>query len=135
MGPPLGRLRVLQSLEVDEDDAEYQRKKREAQQTLKNTFESIFEKYSNVADHETDEVDLNTGKIVVDNGHMRSLANDPKARERWRAVGEIMEGGPEEDEDSDSVDELAEPAMPPITIRRKAPSTESGSPQAQPLRV
>jgi hypothetical protein len=131
MEPRLGGLRVLQSLEIDETDAEYQRKKQEAQQTLKNTFESIFARYSNVADDETDEVDLETGKIVVDNGHIRSMANDPKARERWRALGEIME----DDADSDSVDELAEPAMSPITIRRKAQNTEAGSPELQPLQV
>lgn len=131
MAPPLGRLRVLQSLEVDEDDAEYQRKKQETQQTLKSTFEAIFEKYSNVADHETDEVDLHAGTIVVDNGHLRKLAKDPKVRERWMALGEIMEDE-FEDGDSDSEDELAELAMPPITIRRKVSSSE---PASSPLQV
>jgi Centromere protein Scm3 len=40
---------------------------------LQSTWESIIEKYSNMTASEVDEVDLETGEIVVDRGHLRSL--------------------------------------------------------------
>jgi hypothetical protein len=125
MKPNLGGLRVIQSLEIDETDAEYQHKKHKAQQTLKSAFESIFEKYSNVADDETDVVDLNSGKIIVDNGHVRSMAKDAKARDKWVALGEIILDDAAQRDETESEDELAEPAMTSTLIRRKAPPLEA----------
>ena len=40
---------------------------------LKSRFESIFQKYGKDFSDVADEVDLNTGEIVVDNGHLRSM--------------------------------------------------------------
>ncbi|CCC10276.1 hypothetical protein SMACR_02853 [Sordaria macrospora] len=40
---------------------------------LKSAFENIFEKYGKDFDGIGDEIDLRTGEIVVDNGHIKSL--------------------------------------------------------------
>jgi hypothetical protein len=48
---------------------------------LKSRWEHIFEKYGRDFGDEGDEIDLATGEVVVDNGHIRSMddANDAKA--------------------------------------------------------
>ncbi|KAK3336388.1 hypothetical protein B0T19DRAFT_409316 [Cercophora scortea] len=56
---------------------------------LKSAFERIFEKYGRDFTGVGDEIDLSTGKIVVNNGHVESLKRS--------AVG----GGDEEDDDED----------------------------------
>ena len=43
---------------------------------LKNTFERIFLKYSQDFSEVGDEVDLQTGQIVVDNGHICRMQNE-----------------------------------------------------------
>ncbi|KAK3953520.1 hypothetical protein QBC32DRAFT_234498 [Pseudoneurospora amorphoporcata] len=43
---------------------------------LKSAFENIFEKYGKDFDGIGDEIDLRTGEIVVDNGHIKSLRTD-----------------------------------------------------------
>ncbi|KAK1757420.1 hypothetical protein QBC47DRAFT_358680 [Echria macrotheca] len=57
---------------------------------LKSRFESIFEKYEKDFEGIGDEIDLRTGEIVVDNGHIQSLQNSKLG---------------EDDNDADSVDE------------------------------
>ncbi|ORX39160.1 hypothetical protein BD324DRAFT_618687 [Kockovaella imperatae] len=55
---------------------------------LKSTWETIYEKYGSVNPDEDDEIDINTGKIVIDRGRLRSMSA--------RAFGEL------EDEDTRS---------------------------------
>ena len=43
---------------------------------LKSTFESIFEKYSQDFHGVGDEIDLETGEIVVNNGHLRGMRDE-----------------------------------------------------------
>ncbi|KIX01837.1 uncharacterized protein Z518_09564 [Rhinocladiella mackenziei CBS 650.93] len=43
---------------------------------LKSRFESIFEKYSHDFSGIGDEIDLGTGKIVVNNGHLEGMKNE-----------------------------------------------------------
>ncbi|KEZ42222.1 hypothetical protein SAPIO_CDS6072 [Scedosporium apiospermum] len=43
---------------------------------LKSTFESIFEKYERDFSGVGDEIDLRTGEIVVDNGHLQKMRNE-----------------------------------------------------------
>ena len=45
-------------------------------QRLKSTFESIFEKYNKDFSEVGDEIDMNTGQIVIDNGHILGMANE-----------------------------------------------------------
>jgi len=40
---------------------------------LRSTWEDLIAKYSSVPDDEADEVDLETGEIIVDHGHLKSL--------------------------------------------------------------
>jgi Centromere protein Scm3 len=42
---------------------------------LRNTWEDLITKYSSIPDDEADEIDLDTGEIVVDKGHLKSLAD------------------------------------------------------------
>ncbi len=46
---------------------------------LKSTFESIFEKYSKDFSTVGDEIDLETGEIVVNNGHLRKMRDEQDA--------------------------------------------------------
>lgn len=47
---------------------------------LKSRWEHIFEKYGRDFGDEGDEIDLATGEVVVDNGHIRSLADADDAK-------------------------------------------------------
>ena len=46
---------------------------------LKSIFESIFEKYGRDFDGIGDEIDLKTGEIVVNNGHIQGMSNERDA--------------------------------------------------------
>ena len=74
--------RLLGSLHSDgrvyRDETEFQeelhRLKTKSSQKFRTKWEEILAKYSSIDDEkESDEIDLATGKIVVDNGHLRSL--------------------------------------------------------------
>ncbi|KAF2869346.1 hypothetical protein BDV95DRAFT_640904 [Massariosphaeria phaeospora] len=80
MEPPAKRLRILQSVEVDEANPDYMRKKQEGQAKLQSRFESIFKKYANMPESMSDEIDMRTGTLVVDRGHLRGLQ-----KRRWKA--------------------------------------------------
>lgn len=43
---------------------------------LKSRFESIFEKYGRDFDGLGDEIDLTTGEVVVNNGHLDSMEDE-----------------------------------------------------------
>ncbi|KAI9349456.1 hypothetical protein DFJ73DRAFT_796182 [Zopfochytrium polystomum] len=47
-------------------------KRLQARSRLRQGWERIFEKYGRNFDNEADEIDVHTGKIVVDRGHLRS---------------------------------------------------------------
>ncbi|KAK3397830.1 hypothetical protein B0T20DRAFT_413452 [Sordaria brevicollis] len=59
---------------------------------LKSAFENIFEKYGRDFDGIGDEIDLRTGQIVVDNGHIKSLKAAPLG----------VENDDDEDDESES---------------------------------
>lgn len=58
-------------------DAELHERRARNDMKLKSIFESIFEKYGKDFSDVGDEVDLVTGKIIRDNGHLRTM-NDEK---------------------------------------------------------
>ena len=120
--PPAKRLRIGPSpfnarradVEVDDDDDElssrpeeinarrdpgYQLQKSRAVAAfkLKSAFERIFEKYEKDFTGIGDEVDLRTGEIVVDNGHIQSLKSAEIGGREGKGEGE----GADEDGDSD----------------------------------
>lgn len=92
---------------------------------LKSRFESIFEKYSKDFDGIGDEIDLVSGRILVDNGHLKSMTTetDPgidKENERGKAFLRAMTEAPDSEdsdcnEDADnvlsSIEEIAENAV------------------------
>ena len=84
MGPPLKRRRV------DYNDADKELKYRRARndQLLKSRFESIFEKYGKDFSHVGDEIDLQTGEIVVDNGHILSMRDERDTGDQSDELGE-----------------------------------------------
>jgi hypothetical protein len=58
------------------EDEELNRARDENDLLLKGKFEAIFAKYSEDFTGVGDEIDLETGKIVVDNGHLKSMQNE-----------------------------------------------------------
>jgi hypothetical protein len=117
MEPPTKRLRILKSVDVDEDNHEYIRKKRDAEAQLKNQFESIFAKYENMTEDMSDEIDMVRGAVVVDRGHLRSLEGKPNAMRAAGFLEDLLVGDSPGDVidsyDEDEMDELA-PPEPPI---------------------
>ena len=72
MEPPFKRRR----LGLDDPDEQLHYRKTLNDSRLKASFESIFEKYSKDFSEVGDEIDLETGEIVVNNGHLLSMRNE-----------------------------------------------------------
>ncbi|KAH7375695.1 hypothetical protein B0T11DRAFT_270799 [Plectosphaerella cucumerina] len=75
---------------------------------LKSTFEHIFEKYERDFSDIGDEIDLRTGEIVVNNGHLHSMRNekdvgDDADEDEGMLLSELY--GSDEDEDGADDDE------------------------------
>lgn len=68
---------VLANSSVENFEADINKLKRDCSAKFKKRWEQIIERYSEINDDlESDEIDLRTGKITVDNGHLRSLASE-----------------------------------------------------------
>lgn len=72
-----------------------ERSRAHAANRLKSAWERIFEKYEKDFTGIGDEIDLETGEVVVDNGHIQSL--------QYTEIG--GEGGDEDDEEDEEGDE------------------------------
>ena len=72
---------------------------------LKSIFESIFEKYGKDFDGIGDEIDMETGEIVVNNGHIMGMTNE---RDVGDAEGSSEELGSPDDEGEHSSTEYSE---------------------------
>ncbi|OMP87558.1 hypothetical protein BK809_0007645 [Diplodia seriata] len=75
-----------------DDLSDLERERHQNDMRLKNTFEHIFDKYERDFTDIGDEVDLETGEIVVNNGHLARLEDE-------RDTGEGFEEWYEEDDD------------------------------------
>ncbi|KFY32609.1 hypothetical protein V493_00031 [Pseudogymnoascus sp. VKM F-4281 (FW-2241)] len=83
---------------------------------LKSTFDAIFEKYGKDSSGVGDEIDLRTGEIIVDNGHVAEMHTETDAGEvRGRGVLRAFTEEPEQErvpqggvEDLDDSDDLHE---------------------------
>lgn len=100
--------------EVDEraydPEQELQIKRARAEFKLKSTFEAIFEKYGKDFGDVGDEIDMRTGEIVVNNGHLIQMRHERDAGDSQTSISEEldddMSGSEEEDlEDEDDEDE------------------------------
>jgi len=76
MKPPHKRQRLSRN-SVPDADLEKRRARNDNQ--LKSIFESIFDKYGKDFDGIGDEIDLRTGEIVVNNGHLLGMTNGKDA--------------------------------------------------------
>jgi rubredoxin len=103
MEPSTKRLRILQSLEVDETNPDYVQAKQKQQQKLKGRFESIFEKYGNMHESMSDVIDMRENRVVEDNGHIRRLNRRLNRKEaKLLDIFGLAAGKEVEDEQSDS---------------------------------
>ncbi|OQE20947.1 hypothetical protein PENFLA_c015G00673 [Penicillium flavigenum] len=105
---------------------------------LKSLFEGIFAKYSQDFTNIGDEIDLQTGDIVVDNGHLLGMRREDDAGDHlrsWLPQGDL--DGPEDpdaDDDNDTKeeeDEFFSMASSPGGRSSNAPREESPSKQLQ----
>ena len=101
MEPPLKRQRLSTAVE-SEDDLQERRVRNDLQ--LKSRFETIFEKYSKDFEGIGDEIDMRTGEIVVNNGHILGMTNERDVGDAETSSGELESGYYSEDEDSPSLD-------------------------------
>jgi hypothetical protein len=101
MEPPSKRAKVAHAPDEDDNEAnddelslsttqfdarqdpmyELDKKRAKSAFKLKSRFESIFEKYEKDFEGIGDEIDLRTGDIVVNNGHLQSLDDDKEKSE------------------------------------------------------
>jgi len=95
------------------DNDEYQRGRQRIDLKLKGTFERIFEKYARDFTGVGDEIDMETGEVVVDNGHLTYMQHErdtgKSASSRFvRAFADELEveDAPEENDDDDETDGL-----------------------------
>jgi hypothetical protein len=136
MHPPAERLRILQSVEVDETNPDYIAAKAKQRAKLKDKFESLFSKYEALPDAMTDEIDMRTGEIVVDRGHMRRLNKEYVQRlgKRGNRPGQLLDdlfGDELEDAadddgstEEDPRDELAPQSPEPRNRKQDAPKND-----------
>ncbi|KAJ4382840.1 hypothetical protein N0V86_002065 [Didymella sp. IMI 355093] len=120
MEPPPKRLRILRSVEVDETNPDYIAAKQKQQEKFKGRLEKLFAKYGDMHESMSDEIDFNTGKVVVDRGHLRRVQRQMKRKgpgllDSLLAPELQRQDTPEEGEvEVESEDELA-----PTQIRKR----------------
>ena len=105
MEPPLKRQRLSTTFEP-EDDLQERRVRNDLQ--LKSRFETIFEKYSKDFEGIGDEIDMRTGEIVVNNGHILGMTSERDIGDFGDAdtsIGGLESGYYSEDEGSHSLDD------------------------------
>ncbi|KAK6440794.1 hypothetical protein LTR95_002993, partial [Oleoguttula sp. CCFEE 5521] len=96
---------------ADVDDPDLQQVRRKNDSKLKSRFEHIFAKYEKDFTGVGDEIDLDTGEIIVDNGHLESKRHevDPGKKSGAQLVRAFAEDLEDEGADSGSDDDLDEP--------------------------
>ncbi|RSL69809.1 hypothetical protein CEP53_002107 [Fusarium sp. AF-6] len=118
-------------------DIQFALKRANANHKLQATMAHIIEKYSRDFEGVGDEIDMETGEIVVNNGHLRNMRDEGDVEGLW------MDGDSNAEEDegilledltdeySDNQDEVDEPRNPEVDdnqnsgIREKDSNTES----------
>jgi hypothetical protein len=114
------------------DDPHLQESRRANNARLRNAFAGIYDKYSKDFSGVGDEIDILTGNIVVDNGHIermrderdtgdqtkkffKDMAHDIRRRRREQTARPLAYGNfpqqEKDDEDWEDVDELPSPAQ------------------------
>ena len=99
MQPPLKRPRLSRSNHPDTDLHE---RRARNDSRLKSVFESIFDKYGKDFEGIGDEIDMRTGDIVVNNGHILGMTDERDAGDAESSSEELESGYYSEDEDSET---------------------------------
>ncbi|KAF9699605.1 hypothetical protein EKO04_002376 [Ascochyta lentis] len=107
MEPPAKRLRILQSVDVDETNPDYLAAKQKQQQRFKGRLESLFAKYEGMHESMSDEIDFTTGKVVVDRGHLRRVQRQMERKEPT-LLDSLLDPGLEQEDASEKEEEQAE---------------------------
>lgn len=114
---------VAEPLDEDHDSIDLNTARTRNDLRLKSIFEGIFEKYGKDFTEVGDEIDLESGKIIVDNGHLTGMEGEVDTGENgeggdtdgsgWlyesfdpREAGEQVHGEQEEGEDFEEDDDL-----------------------------
>jgi hypothetical protein len=99
MEPPTKRRKLSPSVEPPDltDDADLDLARARNDQRLKSLFEGIFQKYGKDFSDVGDEIDLRTGEIIVNKGHVLGMQHEDD-------TGEDPEPDPEGEEESKPVD-------------------------------
>ncbi|KAL5435915.1 hypothetical protein PMIN06_010995 [Paraphaeosphaeria minitans] len=147
MEPPAKRMRILQSIgvdEVDETNPDYIKGRQQNGEWLKNKFEAIYAKFGAMPDMMSDEVDMRgEGVIVVDRGHMRKLDKEYRNRlgrrrtvmpDESQLIDDMFANDKEMDMDDEEEDhekdELA-PSQSPEPVLQKSTTEQHVSPVAR----
>jgi hypothetical protein len=132
MEPPAKRMRILQSVEVDEDNVEYIKAKQRQQQKLKSRFESIFEKFGNMNPSQSDEIDMKTNTVVVDRGHLRRLKRQTNGKEKSLLEKIVLGAGNHlEDDDNDGEEAEGEDSEDELTLTPQPVKSKTAGPPEQ----
>ena len=75
MKPPAKRMRIMQSIGVDETHPDYIEGMKQNNEWMQNKFGSILAKYEAMSDMMSDEWDMRDGKVVVDRGHAKEVGH------------------------------------------------------------
>jgi hypothetical protein len=94
---------VEEEEEVSDPDADLQQRRARLDYKLKSTFEAIFEKYGQDFEGVGDEIDLETGEVVVNNGHLLEMQDERDAGDTSRR--NLLRDYTEEVEDIDDIPE------------------------------
>ncbi|KAJ4336452.1 hypothetical protein N0V95_008613 [Ascochyta clinopodiicola] len=134
MEPPAKRLRILQSVDVDETNPDYIAAKQKQQHKFKGRLESLFAKYEGMHESMSDEIDFRTGKLVVDRGHLRRVQRQMQRKEPT-LLDSLLEPGLEKEDSLEKEEELAESddeLAPTQAPQRKSINIRGPSSIAQP---
>lgn len=114
MEPPLKRRRISGS-SYPESDLHARRAQNDLR--LKSIFESIFEKYGKDFDGIGDEIDMETGEIVVNNGHVLGMTNEGDVGDAEYSSEELGNSDDEDEHSSTEYSEEHEAALGPSKAR------------------
>ncbi|KAI4240605.1 MAG: hypothetical protein LQ352_007605 [Teloschistes flavicans] len=109
MEPPCKRRRLLNP---NDPDAELDQKRTRNTLKLKSRFESIFEKYGKDFGDAADEIDMKTGAIVVDNGHIWNMLGETDVSHGGQDNGRLPSGSEQQSSLEDSIEESSENIIP-----------------------
>ncbi|EPE24233.1 Homeo [Glarea lozoyensis ATCC 20868] len=89
-------------------ELDFEQKKARISYKLKSTFESIFEKYGRNFEGIGDEIDMATGEIVVNNGHLMEMQNERDIGQNRGGRYDLVDESTELEDDSRTSSETDE---------------------------